>query len=135
MPRLRGSGHRPTAIYEHRSEDHHSFCTPDTDLFLYTQRRQLHTYHASPQTIGAQYLSHQLPALLKEKEFNLGRINKIFASQWVTDRQVVFGTKCNKVRSSDDVIIYQRRLVIVNHSKICVVNAYLPGRGEGGYLL
>lgn len=43
------------------------------------------------------FVSQQLPAILKEREFKLGKINKIFASKWLNDSQVVFGTKCNKV--------------------------------------
>ena len=71
---------------------------PPTEVFYYTQAQQHGLLSASmlrQELYG--YLSVQLPGLLKEREYSLGSINKIFAAQWLSDKQVVFGTKCNKV--------------------------------------
>lgn len=47
------------------------------------------------------YVSRALPPLLREQQYSLSpQINKIFAAHWVSDRQVVLGSKCNKVLCS-----------------------------------
>ncbi|XP_005093993.1 DDB1- and CUL4-associated factor 12 [Aplysia californica] len=47
------------------------------------------------------FVSQHLPAILSEKELVLGTMNKVFASKWLNDSQVVLGTKCNKLMVMD----------------------------------
>ena len=91
---MEGNGKRAS---KHRVNNPVSHNAP-TEVFYYTQAKQHGLLNAAMvrQELN-NYLSVQLPGLLKEHEYSLGTINKVFASQWLCDKQVVFGTKCNKV--------------------------------------
>lgn len=39
--------------------------------------------------------------MFKESPISLGNINKVFCSQWLSNRQIIFGTKCNKLMVYD----------------------------------
>ena len=71
--------------------------TPPVQVLQHVFQREHGHYFPKPKQVVAEYVSLQLPGLLSEKQFEMGKINKIFAAQWLSDKQVVFGTKCNKV--------------------------------------
>lgn len=70
---------------------------PPFEIFKHVFRRQYGHFQPYPKKVTSEYVSRHLPGMLKERQFNLGRINKIFAASWISDKQVVYGTKCNKV--------------------------------------
>jgi hypothetical protein len=60
-----------------------------------------------PDRLVEPYLARQLPGLLKERSYDLEKINKIFAARWLNDHQVILGSKCNKVRFVMNNSVYE----------------------------
>lgn len=84
---------------ESRSRDLNNQDYGYLDVFRHIQNRQYggKQLNVNQEKLLSPYVSKHIPPLLAEKEFELGKINKIFSSHWLDDRQVAMGTKCNKL--------------------------------------
>ncbi|XP_004590270.3 DDB1- and CUL4-associated factor 12-like protein 2 [Ochotona princeps] len=72
-----------------------------SSLVHYLQDRQVDVQgHRAPWGFESQLHSlaaRSLPQMLREHQLDLGTLDKVFASQWLNSREVVCGTKCNKL--------------------------------------
>lgn len=65
-----------------------------------TRKRSRTKTNSDGRTIGEEFrydLARRLPYLLTERKLDFGNCDKIFSSSWLSEDQVVVGTKCNKL--------------------------------------
>ena len=74
-------------------------------------------------------------AMLKEYPVVLPHMNKVFCSKWLSHRQVVFGTKCNKVckRESEMPMLSASWRALENHPPLTLLAAHGLRREHAAY--
>ncbi|KAF9361589.1 DDB1- and CUL4-associated factor 12 [Mortierella sp. AD094] len=100
---------RPSSVYSARSwisssTMSPSFFTPDEpngyDTIDQPQRSSspvissCNPYRSDP---VADYVSTRVPSIISEREYCVDGYDKVFAATWISDEEVLFGTKCNKI--------------------------------------
>eukprot|EP00731_Ephydatia_muelleri_P016767 Em0009g1191a len=65
------------------------------DKELYPDSHPAHQLTRDPEFSYS--LACQLPHFLKERKIELGETDKVFAAEWISEDEVVAGTKCNKI--------------------------------------
>ena len=58
--------------------------------------------------INSNKIARCLPSLLKEVTIDIGTSDKIFSSQWLSETEVLIGSKCNKVQTHSIIIIQHK---------------------------
>lgn len=65
-------------------------------VFGFVQKRS-RSDMAFPNKLLTPYVTRKLPGIFCAKDYNMGSIDKIFASHWLDCKNIVYGTKCNKL--------------------------------------
>ncbi len=100
------SSPNPSVVRDYDAEDDDD--PEDESYKLETVSRNFVDFHALRQTgpgrqesyhVEKEYATRYLLTnnMLSERVIRLDPLDKIFSAEWMSDRQVVFGTKCNKV--------------------------------------
>ena len=86
-------------------ETHHSQLDSSCTDCLTKSRINTHldTCSAPSENTLSHYTARKLPSIIKEREFSLPETDKIFASEWLSDTEIVLGTKCNKIQILDTI--------------------------------
>ncbi|KAM4808853.1 DDB1- and CUL4-associated factor 12 [Rhinophrynus dorsalis] len=91
-----GTGPAEQPDWDHAAQKRKRLPPEKKSVVYYLKSRELKPLHnGSYLRLLGGYAAQKLPGILKEREFHLGTLNKVFASQWLNHRQVVCGTKCN----------------------------------------
>ncbi|XP_065059789.1 DDB1- and CUL4-associated factor 12-like isoform X1 [Rhopilema esculentum] len=70
---------------------------PIDGVYKYLVSRETNAMSKIDEFTKDRFCARKLPTVLKEKELDVGQLDKIFSSAWLDNKNVVCGTKCNSL--------------------------------------